>query len=1537
MAKSLVSRPKHRRRSHQTLEALETRALLSASPLRGPRALFAEVSIQGGPGASRHSVHAQGKGAALAVSATDNTHVLLRTTKAIKGKALRPVAYKIPGLEVVEAHRGPGRNSVILTTSPQANHDYTIRITAGASRGQRVRFAGENAATPTPVSVPAAAPVAPPTVASTPETTTVQAPPTTAPAAPPKVPTIVDPVAPATSDAPRVVSAISTDNHTVVVQFSEKMSDSVLNASNYSIVQSNVNSEAGGLRILHAPVFVTRNNVADRSSVILTTASQNELTYTVNVANVLDSTGTPIQPRTTLAGVIFDPTSANFAGTPPTGSTLEDSDGDGLSDNEEQRGYLVQVNLANGTVVRRGVTSDPYKADTDNDGLDDYTEAQIQSDPRSPDTDTDTLTDYQEWNEILSDPLSQDTDGDGLDDGSEFNGFKTSPNFADTDGDQMTDLDEILSSRNPRVADLPQLAISVGAINLGLDVRFSASSSSGTRVLETKSVSSSIQESSSHEHSYQAEVSAGFNVDGHVGTEVDGGKAKFVWGVDVGVNSQWTNTTNDTDRTEAAAAYDKSLSTDKEATTDETVQRDVVGAQFQTTVNLQNFDRLAFRVKNLQVTAFISDPQDPSILTPIATLLPEAEPDDGYTLGPLYPERGPIIVSSTTIFPSLVEDLLKNPRGLVFKISNYDIIDEAGRNFGFSSQQVAERTGAVVIDYGGAGSNSEKNPEIPESYRVATTTGRVAADTNDDGTIDDSDHPVVYDAQGQAVGITLRDALGAVGLKHYTAVLDAAGKPKSYTDEDGVATSTLTSQQLGSSYVTVTKEGVTRVYSVRNIAEDGTAQKYWRLLDGRSLIIPDVDLDSMIIKPDANFALSLVQDLDNDLIPANIEYRMGTSDRLRDTDGDGLDDRFEAYVGWDVDLGAQGRRHVYSSPTQVDSDRDGLSDYQEAPRQLLDFAGKPFVVSQDGNQYISGNLIELLDTDGDMKVDSAAFEWYINPFGLFVKTVSYDPNAATVPLLGSARKGVAVVGYGNTAYPAETLITDPLNRDTDGDGLADKAEVDGVSVTLRGASGPVLIKTDPTLADTDGDTAPDGLEVRFGGNPTNPADRDDFADDDGDGLLNIVEKDGWEITIYPRSYSPYQKGQPIHLWVKTDPENDDSDGDMIKDGEEYALGTVPGYYVDFLYLNGSKPVSGSTSDPYSDGTNNPSGSRNNYNAARKVAVNDTSFTTDDGYFAVGSAIASPLDSDLDGLTDFQEVRGFTLRDLGIITLDPTDADTDHDNRLDGDEAELVFDPKKVWIVSPSDGEPFRVYSNPLIADEDLDGVVDGQEWAGGLNFDPTNSANLQRSDPNQADTDGDGRDDNVEYHAGTKVNVKDHHITVAFQMIHLVADGDAGPENHGDFEIGLAVRPPVPTSVSFDGLDPARRYAFHDGYGNSNNRIPITTGQDFYFAEWLGHGAYTSGEAYSFGMTETDRFDIEGYIDEHDEPAVQEVQLGGFRGTDMKDDKGTARSSILSWDDVKDKSMHRYTFDFDSSGGQSNVDVNSSYIKGTIVLYVFID
>ncbi len=111
-----------------------------------------------------------------------------------------------------------------------------------------------------------------------------------------------------------------------------------------------------------------------------------------------------------------------------TNPLKKDTDGDGLTDYQEVKVYH----------------TNPLSPDTDGDGLTDYQEVKVyHTNPLSPDTDGDKLTDYQEIKVYHTNPLKVDTDGDGLTDYQEIKVYHTNPLKADTDGDGLTDYQEI--------------------------------------------------------------------------------------------------------------------------------------------------------------------------------------------------------------------------------------------------------------------------------------------------------------------------------------------------------------------------------------------------------------------------------------------------------------------------------------------------------------------------------------------------------------------------------------------------------------------------------------------------------------------------------------------------------------------------------------------------------------------------------------------------------------------------------------------------------------------------------------------------------------------------------------------------------------------------------------------------------------------------------------------------------------------------------------------------------------------------------------
>ena len=1195
----------------------------------------------------------------------------------------------------------------------------------------------------------------------------------------------------------QLVSAISLDNKTVLLTLTGAAGDGAEDPSHYEISRAPLcqGDESQSARLIVTGVMLNES----RTHVTLTTNPQWETTYGITITGISSASGGAIMPANS---------SPHFRGTAPDGDLL-DSDNDGLSDAEEQFGWAVKIEQANGNQLCRDVTSDPLMSDSDGDGLSDLEEQNRLFDPRDIDSDGDRLTDFDEAKYFYSKALVQDSDGDGLLDGDEVDTYGTSPILVDTDGDQLGDYKEILvAGRNARVSDLPAPALEVAGINLQLDVRFLEETSGETRELETKNISSTLTQSNKQEYSNmhtatlevfaKASIEHNIEAEGNIGISLDGLSGKLTESRKIGAEAGFTGTYafqhTSTSAEETQNAYQQSKTTDVETTKGANITREVMGGSMQATLYIQNTGNLAYRVRNLQVTALIQDPQNPVKLIPIATLLPDSEPEEGYALGPLVPTRGPVIVSNDLIYPKLLEQLMRNPRGLIFAISNYDIIDELGRNFVFSSQDVVERTTAVIIDYGTADNDGDGKSDFTEYKHVATGSGRLM-DTNGDSLLDENDHRVVFDDKGKQVGITLRGALDAIGLIHY--------------EEEQVPSSGLSSQARNGSYSTiVNSHGVERIYRVRGTSYQEGVPNSWEVLTPEGLN-QSVSLDDFILSSSEGITLVYAQDVDRDLMPARLEYINNCSDSKADTDDDGIEDRIEVLVGWDVNTDT-GSRKVFSRCSIEDSDSDGLSDAQEA--------------------------------------------------------------------------GKASIACDNETIPAGVWVTDPSENDTDGDGIDDLEEICGYDIILRNSS-VITVQTDPTKADTDGDTAKDGVEKRLGGNPTNPDDTDQFSDDDGDGLINIEETDGWEITVYSVSNTPdlcitvCDQGDIVTRQVTSDPYLVDTDGDGLSDSEEHVRGTDP----------------------------------------------------------------RDVDTDGDGLSDFEEVRGFVFRDQGIIITNPLDADTDNDKRSDGDESELEDIIAKRWIVRVAKQVPYRVYSHPLQADADFDTVPDGDEYLLGTDPFLVNTDGDKRDDaaeisqglnPLQVDfkvtvqlrsifveETGEG--------GGNCASWWDNCGAADFRFgLHVFMPDDAEPMgmdtgnkviDDGDLSGGRSNLPQC------DG--DASGYHFFTNtpcWSAYNNGIQISKG------ETLTLSNYNAVYSYSFSMTEDQRFSIGAWVGEtdgHNGPVnewdMHWLWLGGPNGSPSK---------VFEGSDVILKDIEEFTLNFESNNwgpvwGSSNTLIGRGEVR----------
>ncbi|MBN2348386.1 MAG: hypothetical protein JXJ22_06090, partial [Bacteroidales bacterium] len=273
-----------------------------------------------------------------------------------------------------------------------------------------------------------------------------------------------------------------------------------------------------------------------------------------------------------------------------------------------------------------------------------------------------------------------------------------------------------------------------------------------------------------------------------------------------------------------------------------------------------------------------------------------------------------------------------------------------------------------------------------------------------------------------------------------------------------------------------------------------------------------------------------------------------------------------------------------------------------------------------------------------------------------------------------------------------TIGTDPLDADTDNDGLLDGAE----DIDQDGILDPG--ETNPKDSDTDDDGLSDGEEITYSLNNR-------LADTDGDGLT-----DGLEMGRATRLPGGTSEGTGVAyfgtslLWMadanpatKTDPRDADSDNDGINDGAEDRD------YDGLVDGTETNPTDADTDD---DGL-----------------LDGDEDLNDNGSVDPGETNPKDSDSDDDGLTDGLE-KGRSAPIPGG-TSDGTYAL----NRVSylGTAAGWVADANPLTTTIATDN------------DTDDDGLMDGTEDA-----DHDGLVDASESDPNNPDSDGDGSLDGVD-------------------------------------------------------------------------------------------------------------------------------------------------------------------------------------------------
>ena len=309
--------------------------------------------------------------------------------------------------------------------------------------------------------------------------------------------------------------------------------------------------------------------------------------------------------------------------------------------------------------------------------------------------------------------------------------------------------------------------------------------------------------------------------------------------------------------------------------------------------------------------------------------------------------------------------------------------------------------------------------------------------------------------------------------------------------------------------------------------------------------------------------------------------------------------------------------------------------------------------------------------------------------------------------------------------------TDPRNKDTDGDGLTDGEERlhNGRVAALieKGSLFADLSKLDPVNPDSDGDCLGDGMELglKVAVAPANAAAAIQA-------LVTTGKTD--ETTVSPYCKAILKKHNVMEIGSAdadplaiTDPTSSDTDNDGLNDGEEDWNFNGK---RDFLENLVNEPLATSHKSlfletdpnlPDSDGDTLLDGAEGDKNSDDKLNENET----------------DPLlkDTDGDGVTDDVEIRRY-----GSL---PNECDTDKDGLSDGIEAGVINpDPENPECAGlQTAGTNFAAIEelSPVKTDSDGDGIADGAEdenhngW-----LDPS------ETDPTTSDTDGDGISDEIE-------------------------------------------------------------------------------------------------------------------------------------------------------------------------------------------------
>ena len=414
------------------------------------------------------------------------------------------------------------------------------------------------------------------------------------------------------------------------------------------------------------------------------------------------------------------------------------------------------------------------------------------------------------------------------------------------------------------------------------------------------------------------------------------------------------------------------------------------------------------------------------------------------------------------------------------------------------------------------------------------------------------------------------------------------------------------------------------------------------------------DLDESACSTDSDDNSSIPQDFDSDTICDYLDD---------DDDGDGLTDSNETDIygtdPYDPDMDDDGLTDyeeviIYGTKAdQVDSDNDGLTDYEEVMIHNTD----PLSSDTDGDGLLDNEELTIWESNPnvfDEDSDNDSFYHFQDCNDL---DANINPNV--IELLNSIDDdcdNLTDEGFNLTDQDNDGLIdweeyyihgTNFTNYDTDGDGLNDSKEI------LVTFTNPLVFDLDE---DEDGwywfEDCDDNMSNRYPG-------MIELLDDIDNNCNNLIDELFWNLDSDSDGLTDYDE---YHNY-STDPMNGDSDGDGLPDGIE-----VDSFDSDPNQINLDSDSDGwyefqdCDDEDFERAPDKPEKLDNK--------DNDCDGDIDEDYLI--------LDSDMDGLSDFEEYHNYSTN--------PYINDSDEDGMLDGYEISVKFsNPSKYDYDKDMDG------------------------------------------------------------------------------------------------------------------------------------------------------------------------------------------------------------------------------------------------------------